>query len=221
MHLVSGATTSGTPIDYYYPGDDVTDVVGHNFYDDLWQRNFDSDAVWQPYGKVFAVPQAGPGPTRDGSFASAAHRVLECNSQSRKSLSGIQDCGLGAGYRIDECPGLGRHCRQRLQKIEAAPLCGQQAARATVDFANDLAACEPIAVPRIPVNADFTINLPETFFEPGRPAQHRRLARDDARMRLCGGRHQSGRYIARADVLGEDAFDVFPDFGCQVQVYPL
>ena len=68
VHLVSGATTSGTPIDYYYPGDDVVDVVGHNFYDNDWVLAFDSDAVWRGHGKIFAVPQAGSHDVRDGSW---------------------------------------------------------------------------------------------------------------------------------------------------------
>jgi mannan endo-1,4-beta-mannosidase len=68
VHLAAGATTSGTPIDYYYPGDDVVDVVGHNFYDNDWVLPFDSDAVWRGRGKVFAVPQAGSDDIRDGSW---------------------------------------------------------------------------------------------------------------------------------------------------------
>jgi len=68
VHLASGTTTSGTPIDYYYPGDDVVDVVGHNFYDDDWVLPFDSDAVWRGHGKIFAVPQAGSDTIRDGSW---------------------------------------------------------------------------------------------------------------------------------------------------------
>lgn len=86
VHLASGITSSGTPIDYYYPGDDVTDVVGHNFYDDVWQRNFDSDAVWLPYGKVFAVPQAGPGLTRDGSFDNLTYLNGVTNTLPRLSF---------------------------------------------------------------------------------------------------------------------------------------
>ena len=68
VHLVAGATSSGTPIDYYYPGDDVVDVVGHNFYDNDWAAPFDSDAVWRGHGKIFAVPQAGSGSVRDGTW---------------------------------------------------------------------------------------------------------------------------------------------------------
>jgi mannan endo-1,4-beta-mannosidase len=69
VHLVGGSTSaSGIPNDYYYPGDEYVDVVGHNFYDDDWTLTYDSDTVMRRYEKVFAVPQAGPGPTRDGSF---------------------------------------------------------------------------------------------------------------------------------------------------------
>lgn len=48
-------------VDYYYPGDDVVDIAGHNFYDDDRRLAFDTDAVWRRYGKVFAIPQAGKG----------------------------------------------------------------------------------------------------------------------------------------------------------------
>ncbi len=69
VHLVAGAaTSSGTPIDYYYPGDEYVDVVGHNFYDDDWTLTYDSDMVMRRYDKVFAVPQAGPGTNRGGAF---------------------------------------------------------------------------------------------------------------------------------------------------------
>ena len=61
-HVFSGATnSSGTMVDYYFPGDDLVDIAGHNLYDDDWMLNFDSDAIWQRYGKVFGVPQAGKG----------------------------------------------------------------------------------------------------------------------------------------------------------------
>ena len=61
-HVVVGSSnSSGTMVDYYYPGDDVVDIAGHNFYDDDWMLAFDTDAIWRRYGKVFAVPQAGKG----------------------------------------------------------------------------------------------------------------------------------------------------------------
>ena len=69
VHLVGGTTSSGTSLDYYYPGDDVVDVVGHNFYDDDWALPYRSDEIWSRSGKIFAVPQAGPShQKRDGSF---------------------------------------------------------------------------------------------------------------------------------------------------------
>jgi hypothetical protein len=62
VHLITGqANSSGTMVDYYYPGDDLVDIAGHNFYDDDWKLAFDTDAVWRRYGKVFAIPQAGKG----------------------------------------------------------------------------------------------------------------------------------------------------------------
>jgi hypothetical protein len=62
VHMITGmANSSGTMVDYYYPGDDLVDIAGHNFYDDDWRLAFDTDAIWRRYGKVFAVPQAGKG----------------------------------------------------------------------------------------------------------------------------------------------------------------
>lgn len=61
-HIIGGATnSSGSMVDYYFPGDDLVDIAGHNLYDDDWMLPFDSDAIWRRYGKVFAVPQAGKG----------------------------------------------------------------------------------------------------------------------------------------------------------------
>lgn len=68
VHLVGGsASSSGTMVDYYYPGDDLVDIAGHNFYDDDWKLAFDTDAIWRRYGKVFAVPQAGKGAGQSGN----------------------------------------------------------------------------------------------------------------------------------------------------------
>lgn len=83
VHLVNGATTSGTPIDYYYPGDDVVDVVGHNFYDNDWVLPFDSDAVWRGHGKIFAVPQAGSDDVRNGTWDNLTYLTGVTNSIPR------------------------------------------------------------------------------------------------------------------------------------------
>lgn len=59
-HIVAGsASSSGIMVDYYYPGDDLVDIAGHNFYDDDWKLAFDTDAIGRRYEKVFAIPQAG------------------------------------------------------------------------------------------------------------------------------------------------------------------
>ena len=67
-HLIAGLqNSSGTMVDYYFPGDDLVDIAGHNCYDDDWKLAFDTDAVWRRYGKVFAVPQAGKGSGQSGN----------------------------------------------------------------------------------------------------------------------------------------------------------
>lgn len=48
-----------TPSDYYFPGANFVDVVGHNMYDDTWQLPYDLNALYREYGKVYAFPQAG------------------------------------------------------------------------------------------------------------------------------------------------------------------
>jgi mannan endo-1,4-beta-mannosidase len=54
--------------DYYYPGDDVVDVVGHNLYDDDWVLAWDLDQVFRRYPKTYGIPQAGPDDVLDGSW---------------------------------------------------------------------------------------------------------------------------------------------------------
>jgi len=56
------------PVDYYYPGDDVVDVMGHNYYDDDWMLPFESEQLCREHGKVYAFPQAGSATIRDGTW---------------------------------------------------------------------------------------------------------------------------------------------------------
>jgi mannan endo-1,4-beta-mannosidase len=81
-HIMANMTnTSGTMVDYYFPGDDLVDIAGHNLYDDDWKLAFDSDAVWRRYGKAFAVPQAGKG----------AGQVANTNWSNLTYLDGISN----------------------------------------------------------------------------------------------------------------------------------
>lgn len=57
------------PADYYYPGDDVVDVMGHNLYDDDWHMADDLQALYRPHGKVYAFPQAGPATLTGGTWS--------------------------------------------------------------------------------------------------------------------------------------------------------
>lgn len=56
------------PADYYYPGDDVVDFMGHNFYDDDWVLPYNVELVFRRYPKVYGFPQAGSASIRDGTW---------------------------------------------------------------------------------------------------------------------------------------------------------
>ena len=56
------------PADYYYPGDDFVDFMGHNLYDDDWVLPYDLEGVFRRYPKIYGIPQAGSATVRDGTW---------------------------------------------------------------------------------------------------------------------------------------------------------
>jgi len=56
------------PTDFYYPGDDVVDVMGHNMYHSTWNIAHDLNALYRDYPKVYAFPQAGRDPNQSNVF---------------------------------------------------------------------------------------------------------------------------------------------------------
>jgi hypothetical protein len=68
-HAPVAAGGQGFASDYYYPGDDCVDVMGHNLYSDDWVLAWEANAIYARYPKVYGIPQAGPGRVlRDGTF---------------------------------------------------------------------------------------------------------------------------------------------------------
>lgn len=63
----------GCASDYYYPGDDVVDVMGHNFYNDSYVLPFDAELLYRRYPKVYAFPQAGPQSREDGTWSNLTY----------------------------------------------------------------------------------------------------------------------------------------------------
>jgi len=53
------SNTKPVPADYYYPGDEEVDIMGHNLYDNDWVLPNDLNAVFRSYPKIYAFPQAG------------------------------------------------------------------------------------------------------------------------------------------------------------------
>jgi mannan endo-1,4-beta-mannosidase len=69
VHAPSAPGGGSSAADYYYPGDDMVDVVGHNLYSNTWELGWHANALFARYPKVYGIPQAGPGRTgRDGTF---------------------------------------------------------------------------------------------------------------------------------------------------------
>jgi len=65
------------PADYYYPGDEYVDVMGHNLYDQTWDLPFEANDLFRCYPKVYAFPQAGTahgqGKPTDGSWSNLTY----------------------------------------------------------------------------------------------------------------------------------------------------
>ena len=75
--------------DYFFPGTDVVDVMGHNFYSDTWEQPFAIEQLYREYGKVYAFPQAGPRDQRDGTFDNALYADAITERFPRSSWFGV------------------------------------------------------------------------------------------------------------------------------------
>ncbi len=76
--------------DYYFPGADAVDVFGHNLYSDTWEVPFAANQLYRDYGKVYAIPQAGPGNTkRDSTFDNLTYATAGVSRFPRVSWIGV------------------------------------------------------------------------------------------------------------------------------------
>ena len=64
-HRSASTTNTGVSMDYYYPGDDVIDLVGFSAYISGWIPGFDADAQSRLHPKAFAITEGGPPPNED------------------------------------------------------------------------------------------------------------------------------------------------------------
>jgi Glycosyl hydrolase family 26 len=65
VHRAASTSNIGVSVDYYYPGDDVIDLVGFSAYTSGWNPGFDSDAQSRLHPKAFAITEGGPPPNED------------------------------------------------------------------------------------------------------------------------------------------------------------
>ncbi|MFZ4764036.1 MAG: glycosyl hydrolase, partial [Roseimicrobium sp.] len=64
-HQSSGVNSAGVSMDYYWPGDDVIDLIGFSSYVHNWVPGFDADAISRLHPKAFAITEGGMPPTED------------------------------------------------------------------------------------------------------------------------------------------------------------
>lgn len=69
-HRAISKSNVGVSMDYYYPGDDVIDLVGFSAYVSGWNPYFDSDAQSRLHPKAFAITEGGP-PANEDDVANA------------------------------------------------------------------------------------------------------------------------------------------------------
>lgn len=59
VHRPVGTGNAGASMDYYYPGDDVIDLIGFSTYVSGWNPGFDADAQSRLHPKAFAITEGG------------------------------------------------------------------------------------------------------------------------------------------------------------------
>lgn len=64
-HRAASSTNLGVMMDYYYPGDDVIDLVGFSCYISGWNPGFDANAQSRLHPKALAITEGGPPANED------------------------------------------------------------------------------------------------------------------------------------------------------------
>lgn len=64
-HQSTGINSAGVSMDYYWPGDDVIDLIGFSSYVHNWVPGFDADAMSRLHPKALAITEGGMPPTED------------------------------------------------------------------------------------------------------------------------------------------------------------
>jgi hypothetical protein len=143
--------------------------------------------------------------------AAGAHGIFLREAQAGQGLARIEDLRARAAHGVDVRRGDRRRRRQRLQEIERGAFGTDQRACVAFDAAQQRAGGDAFAVGNVPFDARVRIEREETRVDPVAPADHRRVARDDACLRVFAGRQQVGGDVAAAEVFVERALDVAQD----------
>jgi hypothetical protein len=117
-------------------------------------------------------------------------RLLE-QPQPRGGLAGVAHDAAGAGHGVDEAPGPGRDPREVGEEVQGGALAGEDRRERAGDLAEDVAACDRVAVADVQVDLDVRVDLREH-------SGHEVDAGDDPvgagdQLGLAGARRRDGR----------------------------
>jgi hypothetical protein len=102
----------------------------------------------------------------------------------------------------------GRRTTEQLQEVERGALAAQHRARRPGDLEDDITGAQRLAIGGVPGELHRRVEAAEDLIDPGDPAQHGRLARDDPAAHALRRGHQRRGDIAPADILGEGRLDL-------------
>jgi hypothetical protein len=131
--------------------------------------------------------------TLDGVF------LLESKAWQR--LAGIENAAISIRDGSNILRGNGCCGGHQLQEIERRAFGRQDRPRGTAQVAEGLASVNRIAIVKMPVNFDRSIDLAHNLVEPWPPCHCHRFARDNSRFDRCAGLYEISSDVAGANVL--------------------
>jgi len=166
--------------DYFFPGTDVVDVMGHNFYSDTWEQPFAIEQLYREYGKVYAFPQAGPRDQRDGTFDNALYADAITERFPRSSWFGVWN-SFTSGTKIyqhvaivdnENAIGLMRHARSLTRdEIDWTETVASASTPPVVENPPAVELTTPVEEPTPPIVSVPPVTDPATLPAPGPVAE--------------------------------------------------
>ena len=143
----------------------------------------------------------------------ADYGIFLCPSEAWQGFARVQNYRSRAGDGINVVAGARGSRGQRLQKIQTAPLAGQNTAGGSVETADFLLRFHQGTIIQRPIHADSRIHLTKCLIEPWLSGQYGSLTANNPGLQPGVFRYQARRAVAAADVFGQGGFNVMADDG--------